>query len=248
MEVELNKILASTIESHMLYLYPSGIDKYDIQSAFHSFGKGKTVYISDNNPEKIKQSLPDIEVVKPENLGALNASRIIFDGESIKGNRLKHESILSRLKVPVLCTYPVHLVNKEDLKILLSCHDNMVLATESATVLSSKNFNEISFTEENIEKWVKKNLETIILALLLKKPMSGKDIIKIIHTNFNILISPGRLYPILHSFSKEGLLTCEYNIRDKVYSPVESGEIKKIVDKELQVSQLILNKFSSLEL
>ncbi len=248
METDLNKILSAT-EGHLLYLYSSDVNKHDIQSAFLSLAKDEEVaYITNGNAKKIENLFPGIKVVKPENFSGINgASRIVFDGESVK-DRLKCESMLAKLKVPVLCTYPASSVDKNDLKRLVSCHDNMVLVTGSATVLSSNKLDDISFSEENIEKWIKKNLETIIMALLLRKPMSGKDIIKVIHSNFNTLVSPGRVYPILHSLNEKGLLTFEYEIRDKIYKPVKIEEMEQIVNKELKSGQLVLEKFSRLEL
>ncbi len=248
MEVELNKILATTMKSHMLYLYSSGINRYDIHSTFLSLVEGRKIaYVSNDDPQKIKSMFPGVSIVKPEKLPGIKASMIIFDGESVNGG-LKYESVLSKLKIPVLCTYPVSSVNQSNLKDLVSHHSNMVLVTESATVLSSKNLGNIDIVEESIEKWIKKNLETIVLALLLKKPMSGKDIIKTIHINFNTLVSPGRIYPLLHDLNQKGLLTFEYKIRDKIYKPKGPESVEKIINNELKTSQFVLNKFSALEL
>lgn len=249
MEVDLNKILVATWGAHMLYLYSPDVDKHDIQSAFLSLIEDGTVaYISDDDPNEIKSALPGVEIVKPEKLGNIKASGVIFDAGSIKGDKLKYESILSKLKAPTLCTYPVSSIKKNDLERLVSCHSHMVMLTGSTAVISSKNLDEIKLSEENINKWIKKNLETIVLALLIKKPMSGKDIIKTIHGNSGILLSPGRVYPLLHDLNQRKLLTFEYNIRDKIYKPTDLEEVEEIMGRELRTGQLVISKFSALEL
>jgi DNA-binding PadR family transcriptional regulator len=96
---------------------------------------------------------------------------------------------------------------------------------------------------------VKDNLETIILALLQKKPMCGTEIIGTIHLEFNVLLSPGTIYPLLQSLKDKGLLTIEKNGKAKVYVPAKSAEpkIRNIIDEHIQARKL-LNQYLKQEL
>lgn len=96
---------------------------------------------------------------------------------------------------------------------------------------------EMSIVEKPLEKVdvksdyvqisVKDDLELIVLAMMLKQPMCGTEIIKTIHNKFGVLLSPGTIYPLLHSLEKKGLLRCKRSAKIKTYEPVE-GSKKKI--------------------
>ena len=75
------------------------------------------------------------------------------------------------------------------------------------------------------EKFVKRNLERIILSLLKHQPLCGHDIIKIIFQRFSIPVSHGRVYPLLYSLESRGMLRGEVQkgAKVKVYSLSERG-------------------------
>ena len=75
------------------------------------------------------------------------------------------------------------------------------------------------------EKFVKQNLERIVLSLLEQQPLCGYDIIKIIFQRFNIPVSHGRVYPLLYSLENRGILKSEIGKggRIKVYLITERG-------------------------
>lgn len=70
---------------------------------------------------------------------------------------------------------------------------------------------------------VKSFLDIIILSFLKKEPSHGYALIADIHTNFDVLLSPGTLYPLLYSLEKKGLISTEKDGRRKNYYLTESG-------------------------
>jgi len=81
-----------------------------------------------------------------------------------------------------------------------------------------------AFFEIN-EKFVKRNLERIVLSLLEQQPLCGYDIIKIVFQRFNTPVSHGRVYPLLYSLENRGILKSEIRkgARVKVYLITERG-------------------------
>jgi hypothetical protein len=80
---------------------------------------------------------------------------------------------------------------------LIKLHDKVVICTQKETTLyfsSSGNFTSpsiemMSLSQDTIEQFVKKNIETIILSMLQKEPMRGYDVIKDIFRRFDVLLS-----------------------------------------------------------
>ena len=108
-------------------------------------------------------------------------------------------------------------------------------------MLSDKNLereiNELN--PEIIENLVKKELKNIILSLLLSKPMSGTDLVKILYQKFRVFISPGMLYPTLHELEKNGLLTVEYKLKNKIYSVQEKKQAELLLKDHVRVNSLL---------
>jgi len=81
--------------------------------------------------------------------------------------------------------------------------------------------------EERItEKHVKTFLDIIILAMLNGEPMYGYNVIALIHKEFGILLSPGSLYPALHSLEQNKLIEATFNKGKIVYHVTPKGKIK----------------------
>jgi len=76
------------------------------------------------------------------------------------------------------------------------------------------------------EKFVRENLEEIVLSMLREQPMCGYDLIKIIYQRHDVVVSQGRVYPLLYSLEERGVLRCELKsgTRTKVYSVKEKIE------------------------
>lgn len=226
--------------NHTLYLYTPNVDKYRIQGSFLAMGKNgeRLIYVTHGDDpniilKKFRELGIEIEIISPEKLKELKVSlgtkfRIAFDGGSIKYQHLYHEKILSKLakRHSVLCTYPVTKLHQDMIKDLVLGHEKLVFSSQDTTILSSGTLDKTGLSENSVEKFVKDNLEMIVLSLLFKDSMCGMDIMKTIHKNFNVLISPGTLYPLLHSLMKRGLLKCESGIKKKVYEVPEGVKPK----------------------
>jgi len=79
--------------------------------------------------------------------------------------------------------------------------------------------------QKDKEKFVSENLKDIVLSMLQEQPMCGYDLIKAIFQRHDVVVSQGRVYPLLYSLEQRGLLRCELkcNARVKVYSLSTSG-------------------------
>lgn len=95
--------------------------------------------------------------------------------------------------------------------------------------------------DATIERFVKEYLDIVVLALVASKPMCGTDILDIVHRNFNVLLSPGTIYPLLHRLKEEGLLECECSIKKKVYKPARGSEanIRRILDEHCSTNEFL---------
>ena len=71
---------------------------------------------------------------------------------------------------------------------------------------------------------VKAFLDVIVLNLLKNEASHGYKMIADIHTEYNVLLSPGTLYPLLYSLHKENLVSVETEKRKKIYTLTEKGE------------------------
>ncbi|MDI6884985.1 MAG: PadR family transcriptional regulator [archaeon] len=149
----------------------------------------------------------------------------------------------------ILCSYNLEELKPEMSKTLMKYHDKIILTTDdsdvgmpSSILLQTAN----NIAEKYMVRFVKNYLDMIVLALILKKKMCGTDIIKCIQKSFNVSLSTGTIYPLLHDLEGKGLLECEYGIRrrykKKIYKPKDEQTVKDILSEHIQ-SNNILNKF-----
>lgn len=246
--------------NHTLHLYTSKVDKYTIQRAFlASTGKDeKAVYVTADTPESLIQEFNSanvkLKIIKPEEIRNLENQtnsklRIIIDAGSILNQKNaeieERENYINKLSkkhsINCLCTYDVSKLNPNMIKQLTIHHNHLQLTTTDLTVLSGDLFDRSKLSDGSLEKMVKDNLETLILALIQKKPMCGVDIMKIILQEFNVLLSPGTIYPLLHSLVQKGLLTSEKYGKAKTYTPAKDAEltIRGLVDEHIQARKLL---------
>jgi DNA-binding PadR family transcriptional regulator len=56
-----------------------------------------------------------------------------------------------------------------------------------------------------------------------------------------VLLSPGTIYPLLHSLEEKGLLTSKKNGKAKTYVPAEDAElrIRSLLDEHIQARKLL---------
>ena len=250
--------------SHILHLYTSKMDKYAIQGAFlASIRKDEeAIYVTADKP---KSSIPELNfanavlrIIKPQDFRNRKIKedteiRIIIDAGSFtereKINEIREiEGYINELRknhsINCLCTYDVSKLNPDTIKQLATYHNKLRLTTSDLTVLSGDFFDKPKLSYDSIEKIVKDNLETIILALLQTKQMCGTDIIETIHFEFNVLLSPGTIYPLLHSLEERSLLKFKKNGKVKIYTPAEDAELKirDLVNEQIQARNL-LNRY-----
>jgi DNA-binding PadR family transcriptional regulator len=78
---------------------------------------------------------------------------------------------------------------------------------------------------ENLRRrTIKTFMDILVLAELQEKPLSGYDIITLIHKRFNVLVSSGTVYSLLYSLERKGLVNAEMDQRKRVYTLTNKGE------------------------
>jgi len=78
---------------------------------------------------------------------------------------------------------------------------------------------------ENLRRrTIKTFMDMLVLAELQEKPLSGYDIITLIHKKFNVLVSSGTVYSLLYSLERKGLVNAEMEQRKRVYTLTDKGE------------------------
>jgi DNA-binding PadR family transcriptional regulator len=246
--------------NHTLHLYTPNVDKYTIQKAFLISTKNneKIVYVTKNDRASLIREFNltnvTLKIIKPEEIKDLKKeeicnARFIIDAESIVDQKYaeieERESYLNELskkhRINCLCTYDVTKLNSEKIKQLAVYHNQLRLTTSDLTILSGDLFDESKLSGGSVEKIVKDNLESIILAILQNSTMCGTDIIGTIHLKFNVLLSPGTIYPLLHSLKQKGLLKVNKMGKEIVYAPIEDAKpkIRNIVNEHIQARRFL---------
>jgi DNA-binding PadR family transcriptional regulator len=82
---------------------------------------------------------------------------------------------------------------------------------------------EEKFEEGITQRHVKAFLDLLILGILNGKPMYGYKIIAAVHKEFGVLLSPGSLYPLLHTLENKRIVTSELQGGKIVYSATSAG-------------------------
>jgi PadR family transcriptional regulator PadR len=77
-----------------------------------------------------------------------------------------------------------------------------------------------------IEKLVCSFLDIIVMTVLHDTPTYGYEIIATIHKEFGVLLSPGTLYPLLHSLEERELIEPSHSGGRIVYRTTQKGKQK----------------------
>ena len=101
---------------------------------------------------------------------------------------------------------------------------------------------------ENLRRrTIKTFMDMLILAELQEKPLSGYDIIGLVHRRFNVLVSSGTVYSLLYSLERKGLVTADMEQRKRVYTLTSKGEqtLETVGRANGEINGLVQNLISS---
>ena len=89
-------------------------------------------------------------------------------------------------------------------------------------------------------------MDMLILAELQEKPLSGYDIISLIHKRFNVLVSSGTVYSLLYSLERKGLVIADVDQRKRVYTLTAKGEqtLETVEKANDEINGLVQNLIS----
>jgi len=240
---------------HMLFLYASKVNKYAIQESFFAStgGNEELLYITRESVSSTKSRLNKLglnpTVIHPEDLDAMEISapisskyRIIIDG--VCEREYLDKLMTNHPGITALCMYDYAKLKPEQIQELVSIHDTLILNMPDFTVLSARSFDELDVTDATIKRFIKENLDFIILAMIVNTPMCGTDILDAIQRQFNVLLSPGTIYPLLYRLKESGLLACEVKMKKKVYKAARGRKVNilKMLDEHLLANE-VLNGF-----
>lgn len=188
--------------------------------------------------KKFDENKVDCPIKKPNDIK--KGEKIVVDGTSLGNDFEKFEKRWKKQK-KAICIYNIDKIDNSILTNLVNLHDKMFLSMDKIKMISDKSLEkEIdNLSPEIIENLVKRELKNVVLSLLLSKPMSGTDLVKILYEKFRVFISPGMLYPTLHELEKKGLLKFEYKLKNKVYSVQEEKETKLLLKRHVRANSLI---------
>ena len=139
------------------------------------------------------------------------------------------------------------------LKELFNLHHSAVISAHNQYQMSLLNYRPPELPDlpsvgaipkQALEFFVKKHLETIVLALLSRAPMCGYDIIRTIYQRYCTFLSQGTVYPLLYSLESKGLLSIvkSGSPRSKVYALTEEGKraAKSRIDDFISAQKYLL--------
>ncbi len=267
----MNAILSSINNfKHVLHLY-SGINKHLIHIPALYNSDGKTAYMTGEDASQVEEQFHPFgikfSILSPIEINQIsNYKKVVIDGDSINSGSIKpldhrrkigeelmfneyadhakrEEHICNNFKKQsIICTYNINNLTPEEIKILAKQHDNLILTTDTSTILSSESLlDKRIMGSELIDEYVKRDLEAIVLALLTKNPMCGRDINMKIYNTFNVLLSAGTLYPLLHQLEKKNLLESHQKLKIKLYSIKNLEGVRNVLNTHIEAKNFIKN-------
>jgi DNA-binding PadR family transcriptional regulator len=84
--------------------------------------------------------------------------------------------------------------------------------------------NERGFFKDFKKRFVNQFKDILILAGLIKRPMSGYDVISYIFSNYGFLASSGSVYSTLYALEREELIKGHWSGRKRNYKLTEKGK------------------------
>ena len=97
-------------------------------------------------------------------------------------------------------------------------------------------------------KVIKNFMDILILTEIKNNPLSGYDVIGLVHKRYDIVVSAGTIYSLLYSLEREGVIKGVQNQRKRVYELTEKGERDiEVITKANGQIQSFLRSMSSLK-
>lgn len=120
---------------------------------------------------------------------------------------------------------------------LVRLHERSTLSTKKGTTVFFAGDSHPSIkilSERNMDEWIKKSLDVLVLSLLQQRPMCGIDIIKTISRSFGVEVSQGMVYPLLYTLKENGYVekVIEADNKTRVYVPTRRG--RRFMNKKLK--------------
>lgn len=99
------------------------------------------------------------------------------------------------------------------------------------------------FIGEMRERIIKELLDILILGSLNESasPMSGYDVISLVHKKFGVLLSSGTVYSLIYAMEREGLIRGMWERRKRVYKLTEKGKeiIQTVQQRKDEIVRLV---------
>jgi len=114
-----------------------------------------------------------------------------------------------------------------------------LLESDSVTELVSE------ILDEMHRRIVQSFLDFVILLELSKHPLSGDDIISLIHKRHHMLMSADTIHSYLNTLERDGLVKSELNRKNRVYNITECGNeaAREFLDAKTKILGLFLDLF-----
>ena len=227
----------TSLSNHCLHL----CNDSNIEEIVFSYLMDADAFVT-NNIEAWKKKFDEKEIEcaikKPDEVK--QNMRIVVDGSSL-GNDFEKLEERWKKQEKSICIYNIDKIDPSILKDLVIAHNKMLLSVDKIRMLSDKNLEkEIEeLNPEIVENLVKRELKNVVLSMLLTRPMSGTDLVKLLYSKFKVFVSPGMLYPTLHELEKKGLLKYEYKLKNKVYSVHEKEQAELLLEKHVKANSLL---------
>jgi len=246
-----------------LYAFPKEKAKLSFQSTFREYVEKGQLHLLDIEEKLIEEKGKEKEYISTcigrigtklnemydliEDRG-YSTLRVLIDYGGIAASSeidkiidLKRKMLERKISFTTINSFRISSLDYDSIKDLIKIHKKVVMSTKNentvmlprfwSTQKSKKTPDVIS--QETLENFVKSSLETIVLAILYKKPMSGLHIIKTIHRCFHVSLSHGTVYPLLHSLKEDGILNVELggDMKSMIYTHTEEGG--KTIERKL---------------
>jgi len=96
-----------------------------------------------------------------------------------------------------------------------------------------------------LDRFVKRFMDLIVLAELDKgRSISGHDCVDLIHNKFHVSVSSGKVYSLLNSMERDGLIESKHVKRRRVYTITDKG--KETIETILKVNNGFQNVIRSI--